>query len=80
MTPDTRPATKDELYGFFHHIEGELDAAGFFKTAEKKPGMIRNMRNLFARAELTEQEVRSLRGMVASLTRAHLKRKGTTEE
>jgi len=38
------------------------------------------MRNLFARAELTEQEVRSLRGMVASLTRAHLKRKGTTEE
>lgn len=80
VTPDTRPATKDELYGFFHHIETELDAAGFFKTAEKKPGMIRNMRNLFARAELTEQEVRSLRGMVASLTRAHLKRKGTTEE
>lgn len=80
VTPDTRPATKDELYGFFHHIETELDQAGFFKTAEKKPGMIRNMRNLFARAELTEQEVRSLRGMVASLTRAHLKRKGTTEE
>jgi tRNA/rRNA methyltransferase len=78
--PDTRPATKDELYGFFHHIESELDAAGFFKTAEKKPGMIRNMRNLFARAELTEQEVRSLRGMVASLTRAHLKRKGKSEE
>jgi tRNA/rRNA methyltransferase len=80
VTPDTRPATKDELYGFFHHIESELDEAGFFKTAEKKPGMIRNMRNLFARAGLTEQEVRSLRGIVASLTRAHLKRKGTTGE
>jgi tRNA C32,U32 (ribose-2'-O)-methylase TrmJ len=26
------------------------------------------MRNLFLRAELTEQEVRSLRGMVASLS------------
>lgn len=76
VTPDTRPATKDELYGFFHHIESELDEAGFFKTAEKKPGMIRNMRNLFARAELTEQEVRSLRGMVSSLTRTHLKKKG----
>jgi tRNA/rRNA methyltransferase len=80
MTPDTRPATKDELYGFFHHIESELDEAGFYKTPEKKPGMIRNMRNLFARAGLTEQEVRSLRGMVASLTRAHLKKNVKTRE
>jgi tRNA/rRNA methyltransferase len=80
MTPDTRPATKEELYGFFHHIESELDQAGFFKTPEKKPGMIRNMRNLFARAELTEQEVRSLRGMVSSLTRTHLKIKGPPPE
>jgi tRNA/rRNA methyltransferase len=80
VTPDTRPATKDELYGFFHHIESELDAAGFFKTAEKKPGMIRNMRNLFARAELTEQEVRSLRGMVSSLTRTHLRKKAQDRE
>ena len=47
-TPDTRPATKEELYGFFDHLESELDEAGFFKTPEKKPGMVRNMRNLFA--------------------------------
>jgi tRNA/rRNA methyltransferase len=80
MTPDTRLATKDELYGFFHHIESELDEAGFFKTAEKKPGMIRNMRNLFARAGLTEQEVRSLRGIVSSLTRTHLRKKESDRE
>jgi len=72
--PDTRPATQDEMMGFFAHLEGELDAAGFYKTAEKKPGMVRNMRNLFQRASLTEQEVKTLRGMVASLTRAHLLR------
>ncbi|MBI2719316.1 MAG: RNA methyltransferase [Rhizobiales bacterium] len=75
QTPDTRPATKEELFGFFDHLERELDAAGFFKTADKKPGMLRNIRNLYARAALTEQEVRSLRGMVASLTRAHERRK-----
>ena len=69
QTPDTRLATKEELYGFFDHLERELDVAGFFKTEDKKPGMLRNIRNLFARAELTEQEVRSLRGMIASLTR-----------
>jgi tRNA/rRNA methyltransferase len=79
QTPDTRPATKDELYGFFDHLERELDQAGFFKTADKKPGMMRNIRNLFARAELTEQEVRSLRGMVASLSRAHERRRQERE-
>ena len=75
QTPDTRPATKEEFYGFLDHLERELDTAGFFKTGDKKPGMLRNIRNLFARAELTEQEVRSLRGIVASLTRAHERRR-----
>jgi tRNA/rRNA methyltransferase len=79
QTPDTRPATKEELFGFFGHLEQELDAAGFFKTDEKKPGMLRNIRNLFGRAELTEQEVRSLRGMISSLTRAHEKRREARE-
>ena len=73
--PDTRPATKEELYGFYGHLEAELDAAGFFKTSAKHPGMMRNIRNIYARANLTEQEVRSLRGMVSSLTRTHEKRK-----
>jgi tRNA/rRNA methyltransferase len=75
QTPDTRLATKEELYGFFDQLEQELDAAGFFKTDDKKPGMLRNIRNLFARAALTEQEVRSLRGIVSSLTRVHERRR-----
>ena len=77
--PDTRPATKEELYGFYGHIEAELAEAGFFKTKEKQPGMMRNIRNIYARANLTEQEVRSLRGMVSSLTRTHEKRKAERE-
>ena len=80
QTPDTRPATKEELFGFFDHLERELDVAGFFKTGDKKPGMMRNIRNIYARAALTEQEVRSLRGMIASLTRAHEKRKERKSE
>jgi tRNA/rRNA methyltransferase len=80
QTPDTRPATKEELFGFFDHLERELDIAGFFKTEDKKPGMLRNIRNLFGRAELTEQEVRSLRGIVSSLTRMHERRKELREK
>jgi tRNA/rRNA methyltransferase len=79
QTPDTRLASKEEIYGFFGHLEQELDEAGFFKTDKKKPTMLRNIRNLFMRANLTEQEVKSLRGIVSSLTRTHLKRKGLIE-
>ncbi len=71
--PDTRSATKDELYGFLGQLEEELDHSGFFKTDKKKPTMLVNVRNIFARANLTEQEVRSLRGIVSSLTRKHLR-------
>ncbi len=67
--PNTRPATKDELFGFYDHLEKALDASGFFKTEDLKPSMIRNLRNVFARAEMSEQEVRSLRGVIASLSR-----------
>jgi tRNA/rRNA methyltransferase len=73
--PDTRPATKEELIGFYDHLETELGEAGFFKTDKMQPGMMRNLRNVFARAQLSEQEVRSLRGVVSSLTRTHLRRK-----
>jgi tRNA/rRNA methyltransferase len=63
------PATAGELLHFFDHIEAELTKAGFFKTDDKRPTMIRNIRNMFLRASLTSQEVRTLRGMVVALTR-----------
>ena len=72
---DTRPATKEELVGFFEHLEGELDESGFLRVAASRPNMVRNLRNLFNRARMTEQEVRSMRGVVASLARAHKRKK-----
>jgi tRNA C32,U32 (ribose-2'-O)-methylase TrmJ len=42
--------------------------------------MMINIRNIFGRAQLMEQEVRSLRGIVSSLTRAHEKRKEQREQ
>ncbi len=73
--PGTRAATKDELHGFYGHLESELLASGFFKTDKKQPTMMRNLRNIFGRAALTEQEIKSLRGVVSSLTRTHMRRK-----
>ena len=64
----TPPATKAELIGFFERLEAALDAAGFLQPVEKRPNMVRNLRNLFQRMEPTEQEVRTLHGIVSALT------------
>ena len=69
MPKDTRPATKEELAGLFEHLERELDACGFLHVAEKRPVMVRNLRNLFQRAGLSEQEVRTLRGVISGLVK-----------
>ena len=63
----TRSATKSELQGFFDHLEGALDDCGFLRVQEKRPNMVRNIRNIFQRAQLTEQEVRTLRGVISGL-------------
>ncbi|TDI68424.1 MAG: RNA methyltransferase [Alphaproteobacteria bacterium] len=67
--PRAGPASKDDMAGFYAHLEAELDRAGFFYPPEKRPRMARNIRNLFARADLTDQEVRTLRGMIAALVK-----------
>jgi len=68
---DARPATQAELAGFFEHLEKELDASGFLHPPEKRPRTVRGIRNMFKRMGATDQEVRTLRGIVASLTRRH---------
>ncbi|HVI52186.1 MAG TPA: RNA methyltransferase [Candidatus Sulfotelmatobacter sp.] len=76
MTKGAAPvATKDHLVGFFQHLERELDECGFFRVAEKRPSMVRNIRNMFERADLTLQEVRTLHGIVNELV-TYRKRKG----
>ncbi len=67
MPKDTRPADKADLLGLFEHLEDELDKSDFFHVAEKRVVMARNLRNMLQRAGLTEQEVRTLRGVITSL-------------
>ncbi|MBP2230275.1 tRNA/rRNA methyltransferase [Azospirillum agricola] len=72
-TGQTRPATKGELVNFFEHLEGALDRTGFFTSPEKRPSMVRTLRNALERMDMTEQEVRTFHGVIAALTG---KRKG----
>lgn len=64
-----RFASKEELMGLFEHLEGELDRANFFNPPEKRAIVVRNLRSLLTRVGATAQEVRTLRGIVATLAR-----------
>ncbi|MDA8231936.1 MAG: RNA methyltransferase [Magnetospirillum sp.] len=61
------PAPKEKLVGFFEHLERELDECGFLRVVEKRPTMVRNIRNMFQRAHLTGQEIQTLHGIVHEL-------------
>lgn len=62
-------AAKDELIRLFEHFEAALDEAGFFRPPEKRPHMVRALRTMLHRARLSDQEVKTFRGMIAALER-----------
>jgi len=62
----SRPASKEELLNFFEHLEEELVRNGFLRNRESRPSMVRNLRSLFQRAQCTEQELRTLHGVVTA--------------
>jgi tRNA/rRNA methyltransferase len=64
-----RAATKAELVNFFGRLETALDACGFFHVPEMRPIMVRSIRSIFQRADLTDREVQTLHGIVSGLAR-----------
>jgi tRNA/rRNA methyltransferase len=61
------PAPKKELEFFLSKLESDLDEVKFFSNPGQKPNTMRNIRNLFDRAELSSQEIRTLFGIIKSL-------------
>lgn len=60
-------ANREMVLSFFEYLEGALDRSGFFRPSDKAKVMRRNLRNIFHRIALTEQDVRTLRGAVVRL-------------
>lgn len=67
LTGKSDLVTHEEFNEFLKRLEQELDTHGFFKTPEVKPTTLRNLQSLFLRADLTDQEVRTLHGVVSAL-------------
>lgn len=65
----TRPATHGEIMNFLGHLEAALDRTPFLANRQQRPSMVRNLRTFFLRARPFEQEIRTLHGVVAELSR-----------
>ncbi len=74
QTGESPPADKGEVSAFFERLEDELDSVNFFWPDHKRPSMVRNLRSLFNRLEPTQQDIRTLHGVVSALIMARKKR------
>jgi tRNA/rRNA methyltransferase len=66
--PEKSPAaSKEQLHAFFAAIEGELEKVEFFRPPDKRDTMQINLRNIFTRMQLTQQDIRTLHGVIMSI-------------
>ena len=62
-----KSASKKEIVAMANLCIQNLEEINFFKSKEKKPIMLENLRNIFYRMELSSKESRILSGVFASL-------------
>lgn len=68
-TNSTVLAEKDKVIKFLEHLETELNECGNYRPGEKREKMVINLRNIFTRNLMTEQEINTLYGVINYLTR-----------
>lgn len=67
MTRKETPAAQKDFEEFITRLESELELRHFFRSEGLKPTMQRNIRTMLGRAEFTNQELRTLHGMLSAL-------------
>ena len=67
---DSPPATAEDKDYLFGVLEGHLADGGFFASKDMQPSVMRNIVAMLQRADLSEQDVRTLHGMIKALRRS----------
>lgn len=67
MPEKSPPAVKQQLDAFFGDLERELEKVEFFRPEEKRGTMVVNLRNIFQRMALTQQDMRTLHGVITAI-------------
>jgi len=66
--PEKSPAApKQQLLAFFADLERELERVEFFRPPEKRETMVINLRNIFLRMQATQQDIRTLHGVILAI-------------
>ena len=58
---------KQQLDAFFSDLESELERVEFFRPEEKRGTMSVNLRNIFQRMAPTQQDIRTLHGVLTAI-------------
>jgi tRNA/rRNA methyltransferase len=61
------PAQREEWQGLFSQLEEYLDVSDYFRGSHKKTVMWQNLQNMILRGGYTDQEVRTMRGVLRAL-------------
>jgi tRNA/rRNA methyltransferase len=61
------PAAKHQLQAFFDDLDRELEKVEFFRPEEKRGTMTINLHNIFRRMDPTQQDIRTLHGVVTAI-------------
>jgi tRNA/rRNA methyltransferase len=67
MPDKSPPAPKQQLDAFFSDLERELELVEFFRPEEKRGTMSVNLRNIFQRMGPTQQDIRTLHGVMNAI-------------
>ena len=70
QSPEVLSARSEDKQYFFDTLEQSLEKGGFFATKDMQPGVMRNIMAMFGRADLTEQDIRTLHGMIKAIKRS----------
>jgi tRNA/rRNA methyltransferase len=66
--PEKSPrAPKQQIDAFFSDLERELERVEFFRPEEKRGTMSVNLRNIFQRMSPTQQDIRTLHGVINAI-------------
>ncbi len=60
-------APREQLLAFFHNLEHELEKVEFFRPPDKRDTMQINLRNIFSRMQLTQQDIHTLHGVIMTI-------------
>jgi tRNA/rRNA methyltransferase len=61
------PAVKQQLQAFLADLDRELEKVEFFRPEEKRGTMTINLHNIFRRMRPTQQDIRTLHGVITAL-------------